>query len=100
MTCFRTEYPSPVGLLTPASDGESLTGLWMAGQKHFGGPERKNGLLEPEGIDIGRLTWKNQARRKFPPGFCMIADGGNCRRMLPGIVLGLDKSQDLWQYVV
>lgn len=26
---------SPVGLLTVASDGDSLTGLWLAGQKYF-----------------------------------------------------------------
>lgn len=32
---FTCEYASPVGLLTLASDGESLTGLWIAGQKHF-----------------------------------------------------------------
>ncbi|MCH5187508.1 MAG: methylated-DNA--[protein]-cysteine S-methyltransferase [Oscillospiraceae bacterium] len=35
-----TVIPSPVGELTLASDGESLTGLWIKGQKYFGGPER------------------------------------------------------------
>ena len=25
---FITRYPSPVGLLTIASDGEAITGLW------------------------------------------------------------------------
>ena len=34
---FSTTYPSPVGMLTLASDGEHLTGLWMEGQKYFGG---------------------------------------------------------------
>jgi len=29
---FCTQYPSPIGLLTLASDGENLTGLWMEGQ--------------------------------------------------------------------
>ena len=28
-------YCSPIGELTLASDGESLTGLWIQGQKHF-----------------------------------------------------------------
>ena len=28
-------YDSPIGLLTLAADGESLTGLWMEGQLHF-----------------------------------------------------------------
>ena len=31
----KTEYASPVGKLTLVSDGENLTGLWMAGQKYF-----------------------------------------------------------------
>ncbi len=29
-------YPSPLGGLTLASDGEALTGLWFDGQAHFG----------------------------------------------------------------
>jgi len=28
-------YPSPIGKLYLASDGEALTGLWIEGQKHF-----------------------------------------------------------------
>lgn len=31
-------YPSPLGLLTLASDGEHLLGLWIEGQKYFGAP--------------------------------------------------------------
>jgi len=27
--------PSPVGILTAASDGEQITGLWIAGQKYY-----------------------------------------------------------------
>ena len=34
---YRTVYPSPLGPLTLASDGTSLTGLWLMGQKYFGG---------------------------------------------------------------
>ena len=33
---YSTTYPSPVGLLTLASDGEALAGLWIEGQKYFG----------------------------------------------------------------
>ena len=32
---YQTTYPSPVGRLTLASDGEAITGLWFAGQKYF-----------------------------------------------------------------
>ena len=31
---YYTVYPSPVGRLTLAGDGEHLTGLWMEGQKY------------------------------------------------------------------
>ncbi|MDR1147208.1 MAG: methylated-DNA--[protein]-cysteine S-methyltransferase [Spirochaetaceae bacterium] len=34
---YSTTYPSPVGLLTLASDGDNLAGLWLAGQKYHGG---------------------------------------------------------------
>ncbi len=32
---YLTEYPSPVGKLTIASNGKSITGLWIEGQKYF-----------------------------------------------------------------
>lgn len=34
---YSTTCPSPVGMLTLACDGENLVGLWLAGQKYFGG---------------------------------------------------------------
>ncbi|MCD7948149.1 MAG: methylated-DNA--[protein]-cysteine S-methyltransferase [Oscillospiraceae bacterium] len=33
---YATTYPSPVGLITLACDGDNLVGLWMEGQKYFG----------------------------------------------------------------
>ncbi|NTU89169.1 MAG: 6-O-methylguanine DNA methyltransferase, partial [Actinobacteria bacterium] len=38
---FVTVLDSPVGLLTVSSDGEYLTGLWIAGQKYFAAPLQK-----------------------------------------------------------
>ena len=32
---FRTDYPSPIGLLTLAADGNALVGLWLENQKYF-----------------------------------------------------------------
>ena len=32
---YKTTLPSPLGLLTLASDGTALTGLWVANQKYF-----------------------------------------------------------------
>ena len=34
---YKTSYISPVGLITLACDGESLVGLWLSGQKYYGG---------------------------------------------------------------
>ena len=36
MYCL-TSYASPIGLLTLGSDGKHLSGLWIQGQKYFGG---------------------------------------------------------------
>ena len=32
---YQTDYHSPIGLITMASDGDSITGLWIKGQKYF-----------------------------------------------------------------
>lgn len=37
MMYYTTVFPSPVGNLTLASDGENLLGLWIVGQKYHGG---------------------------------------------------------------
>ena len=34
---YRANYSSPVGLITLACDGSNLVGLWLAGQKYYGG---------------------------------------------------------------
>ncbi len=34
---YSTYYPSPLGLLLLASDGDNLVGLWIEGQKYYGG---------------------------------------------------------------
>ena len=33
---YSTEYDSPVGRLTLASDGQAICGLWLEGQKYHG----------------------------------------------------------------
>ncbi|MCL2068841.1 MAG: methylated-DNA--[protein]-cysteine S-methyltransferase [Oscillospiraceae bacterium] len=33
---YKTTYQSPLGVITLASDGENLTGLWNEGQKYHG----------------------------------------------------------------
>ncbi|MDR3155349.1 MAG: methylated-DNA--[protein]-cysteine S-methyltransferase [Deltaproteobacteria bacterium] len=50
---YSTTYESPVGVLTVASDGESLTGLWIEGQKYHGAAQGA-GFTERGGIPAFR----------------------------------------------
>lgn len=43
---YTATCPSPVGLLTLASDGMNLCGLWLEGQKYFGGSILKSASSE------------------------------------------------------
>ncbi|GMO28026.1 MAG: methylated-DNA--[protein]-cysteine S-methyltransferase [Termitinemataceae bacterium] len=43
---YSTTYPSPVGIITLASDGDNLTGLWIEGQKYHGGTMSKEIIAE------------------------------------------------------
>ena len=92
---YRTTYPSPLGELTLASDGTALIGLWIKGQKYFGGsaklweakddlpvfmetvrwldeyfageePDPEDLLLAPIGTDFRRTVW--QALLDIPYG--------------------------------
>jgi methylated-DNA-[protein]-cysteine S-methyltransferase len=60
---YSTTCESPVGLLTMASDGQNLVGLWMEGQKYHGGtlPEK---ATERGDIPIFGKT-KNWLKRYF-----------------------------------
>jgi len=34
---YKTTYTTPIGVATLASDGDNIIGLWLEGQKYFGG---------------------------------------------------------------
>ena len=34
---YKTNYASPIGSVTLASDGKNIVGLWFEGQKYYGG---------------------------------------------------------------
>lgn len=92
---YYTEFPSPLGALTVACDGEAITGLWLPGQKFFaaglGAAERQDTAaalmparvflaryfageapdasdlrLRPEGTAFQRRVW--EALRAIPCG--------------------------------
>lgn len=51
MMYYLTHYSSPLGPLTLAGDGEHLTGLWLEGQKYFGGTVSGN-MEEKDGLPV------------------------------------------------
>jgi len=66
---YKTIYPSPIGNLTLASDGNNLTGLWIEGQKYHGdniykNMQEKNDLLV---FDVAR-QWLEKYFNKKRPG--------------------------------
>ncbi|RKJ41514.1 methylated-DNA--[protein]-cysteine S-methyltransferase [Acutalibacter sp. 1XD8-33] len=60
MICY-TEVPSPLGKITLASNGAALAGLWLEGQKYFGG-SILGGAERQDGLPIFRQTqgWLGQ----------------------------------------
>lgn len=48
---YSAVYPSPVGVITLASDGECLVGLWIEGQKYYGGAIRE-AMIKNENIPV------------------------------------------------
>lgn len=43
---YTTSYESPLGSMTLASDGESLTGLWFMGQKYYASTLKEEKAVE------------------------------------------------------
>lgn len=54
---YSTHYSSPIGALMLASDGESLIGLWMEGQKYFADTVTSQ-LAEKENLPLFMATKK------------------------------------------
>lgn len=78
-----TVIPSPVGELTLASDGEGLTGLWIKGQKYFGGPV----AAQNTDLPIFRRTeeWLNRyfaGRRPLPAELPLSPQGSEFRKVV------------------
>ena len=53
---YTSDYPSPLGAITLASDGQSLTGLWFDGQKYFGSTLQGETLMAQPDLHIFRQT--------------------------------------------
>lgn len=48
---FVTKYWAPVGIITLASDGQSIIGLWIEGQKYFGSALVEE-MTEKDGLPV------------------------------------------------
>lgn len=66
---FTNHYQSPLGLITLASDGQALTGLWFEGQKHFGSTLQD--AHAEQGLPVFRqaVRWLNTYFNGKDPGF-------------------------------
>ena len=65
---LRTEFDSPLGLLTLTSDGEALTGLWFPDQAHL--PEDLTILPADDGLPVFCRTkaWLSRCFAGEDPG--------------------------------
>ena len=85
---YKMEYESPIGLLTIASDGENIIGLWVQGQKYFAGSIKEEMVLKEDlpVFDAARV-WLNRYFRgeKVCPG------------ELPLAPIGSDFRQEVWK---
>lgn len=58
---YTTRYSSPIGQMTLASDGENLVGLWLEGQKYFGGSIKEE-MKREDGLPVfaAAKDWLNR----------------------------------------
>lgn len=85
---FKTNYASPVGHLTLASDGESLNGLWMQGQKYFGMADKVE-MTEKDDLPVFEAA-KGWLDRYFSGKRPAISE-------LPLAPVGSDFRQEVWK---
>ncbi len=45
---YTATYPSPVGKITLASDGDSIIGLWIEGQKYYGSTLSEKSIMRED----------------------------------------------------
>ncbi|MDO4976592.1 MAG: methylated-DNA--[protein]-cysteine S-methyltransferase [Eubacteriales bacterium] len=68
MRGYITFYDSPMGCITLASDGKSITGLWFEGQKYYGNGLSKECLKEELPVFLEAKRWLTRYFRGEDPG--------------------------------
>ena len=86
---YITTYPSPVGLLTLASDGMNLCGLWLEGQKYFGGSILKSASSETLRKELPVFSrtsdWLDRyfsGKKPLPSELPLAPSGGEFRKLV------------------
>ncbi|MCH5191202.1 MAG: methylated-DNA--[protein]-cysteine S-methyltransferase [Oscillospiraceae bacterium] len=77
---YYTEYPSPVGLITVAADGENIVGVWIEGQRYYTDtPQKTPALKENTAVLREAAAWLDRyfAGEKPSPYELPLAPAGN-----------------------
>lgn len=85
---YTTTYASPIGAVLLASDGEHIIGLWMEGQKYYGGSIAKE-LTEKEDVPVF-VTAKTWLDKYFAGDKPAITE-------LPLAPIGGEFRQEVWK---
>lgn len=92
---YLTTVDSPLGKLTLASDGEHLTGLWMEGQKYYGGTLKHE--TEEREVPVFDLTraWLEKYFAHADPGPMppLAPEGGGFRQAVWQRLLAIPMGQ-------
>lgn len=87
MYCY-SEYDSPVGMLTIASDGKAICGLWLEGQKYHGGTVPEPMMRDDDAPGFKELrTWLDEYFAGKDPSISSV----------PLAPIGSDFRQAVWQ---
>ncbi|MGN1413773.1 MAG: methylated-DNA--[protein]-cysteine S-methyltransferase [Anaerovoracaceae bacterium] len=83
---YSTSYESPIGRLTLASDGEHLIGVWLEGQKYFGG-SLADKLTEQDDLSVfsAAKDWLDQyfaGEQPLPSALPLHPIGGEFRQQV------------------
>lgn len=70
---YKTDYTSPIGNITIASDGESIVGLWLDGQKYFADTV-KDEMVENNNLQVFLETkkWLDRYFAHQNPDICEL----------------------------
>lgn len=86
---YVAAYNSPLGSMTMASDGSSLTGLWFGGQKYFGAGLKTSAAAQSLPVFDLTAQWLD------------IYFSGRCPDFTPPLCLqGTDFRRDVWRLLL